>query len=149
MVAVALPPNPANKTLRLELTQHYLSEYSELERILLANMFAVQKNQYSLEILLTIARLCKQNLQMIVHISEIEKLLVAAADSASEAKPAEAVAALDLRTLETTRESDKAMLFPDYYPSTLATVPKDIGSFNASIREMLAPDGDFWVLLDP
>ena len=95
MVAVALPPNPANKTLRLELTQHYLSEYSELERILLANMFAVQKNQYSLEILLTIARLCKQNLQMIVHISEIEKLLVAAADSASEAKPAEAVAALD------------------------------------------------------
>ena len=72
-----------------------MSDYAELERILLANVFIVNKNAYSIEILLTIARLCKQNLQMIIHVSTIETLLIAAAESAAGGNAAAAVAALD------------------------------------------------------
>ncbi len=102
-----LPPVPAGDYLRLksdwhaenarriELSWRFLGENDELMNLLYANLHSVQFNRYNLEVYLSIAQLCRQNLQMLKGLEEIDGQLGKAQEQAAKLHYSEAVAALD------------------------------------------------------
>ena len=80
---------------RLELAWKFLGENDELLDLLNKNLPSVQFHRYNLEVYLSIAKLCRQNLLMLRDLEEVVKDLQAAQDRAAKLQYADAVAALD------------------------------------------------------
>jgi hypothetical protein len=80
---------------RLELVWKFLGENDELLDLLYRNLPSVEFNRYNLEVYLSIAKLCRQNLLMLKDLEEISTHLGTAQDRAAKLQYAEAVAALD------------------------------------------------------
>jgi hexosaminidase len=91
---------PAENARRIELTAKFLGENDELLNLLYANLSSVQFNRYNLEVYLSIAQLCRQNLQMLKGMEEINGQLEKAQEQAAKLHYKEAVTALD-RALDT------------------------------------------------
>jgi hexosaminidase len=80
---------------RLELAWKFLGENDELVDLLYQNLPSVQFHRYNLEVYLSIARLCRQNLLMLRDLAGVAKALEAAQERAAKLQHADAVAALD------------------------------------------------------
>jgi hypothetical protein len=80
---------------RLEIAATALQENDELLDLLHANLNGASHNQFNLEVLLSIAELCRQNLDMILDLGRMNDLLKAAQTAAEQGKGGEAVASLD------------------------------------------------------
>ena len=68
---------------RLQLTQSFLKESDEL-MLLLNNLNAVGNNQYNIEVIKTVAALCRQNISMLLYLKKISELLQAASEVANK-----------------------------------------------------------------
>ena len=79
---------------RLELARRFLAENDELLVLLRENRSRVRFNRYNLDVFLAVARLCRQNLEMLLDLEGIDGELKAAQGLAQTA-PAGAVARLD------------------------------------------------------
>ena len=111
---LALPPVPEGAFLRLrgdssrenarrtELVWKFLGENDELLNLLYRNLPSVEFNRYNLEVYLSLAKVCRQNLLLFQHLDEIAKSLEEARESAGKLRYPEALAALD-KTIETAR----------------------------------------------
>jgi hypothetical protein len=105
--ALALPPVPAADYLhlahnwlkenatRVELAWKFLGENDELLNLLYTNLASVQFNRHNLEVYLSIAQLCRQNLLMFRALEEVSNHLDKAEEQAGKLHYAEAVANLD------------------------------------------------------
>jgi hypothetical protein len=82
-------------TRRLELAATELVENDELLDLLYANLKTVNRNQYNLEVFLSVAGLCRENLEMILELGQMSELLKAAQAAASQGKVSEAIESLD------------------------------------------------------
>jgi hypothetical protein len=80
---------------RLELAWKSLGENDELLDLLYSYLPAVQFNRHNLEVYLSIARLCRQNLLMLKGMDELSSQLEKAQEQAAKLNYGEAVAALD------------------------------------------------------
>ena len=80
-----------------------LAENDELIDRLNQNLNRVESNRYNLEVFLSIAQLCRQNLHMLADISKMEADLSRAHQAACANQPADALAALD-EAIETARK---------------------------------------------
>jgi len=80
---------------RLEIATAALSDNDELLDLLYANLGRVNHNRYTLEVFLSIADLCRQNLEMILDLGRICDLLKTAQTAAGQGDGGEALAALD------------------------------------------------------
>ncbi|WP_321475572.1 glycoside hydrolase family 20 zincin-like fold domain-containing protein [uncultured Paludibaculum sp.] len=104
---LGLPPAPSatldidltdwNKThaRRLELAADFLGENDELLALLHENAGQVAFNRYNLEVALSVAHLCRQNLEMLLDLGRISSQLQNAREAARNQKAREAVEALD------------------------------------------------------
>ena len=63
--------------------------------LLYANLKKVSDNQYNLEVFLSIADVCRQNLEMILELGRMSELLKAAQTAVRQGKDSEAIASLD------------------------------------------------------
>jgi len=102
-----LPPVPSGALLnrdhgwaklnarRLELASFYYSQNDTLMDLLNRNLQSVQFNHYNLEVYVSIARLYRQNLQMLADLQQINGLLDSAQNAAGNAQAAEAVRSVD------------------------------------------------------
>jgi len=109
-----LPPVPAPDYLhlatnwlqdnarRLDLASKALVENDELLNLLYSNLASVQFNRHNLEVYLSIAQLCRQNLLMFLDMEEVSKSLEKAQEHAGKLQYADAVAAMD-HALDTAR----------------------------------------------
>ena len=80
---------------RVELTSKFLGENDELLNMLYSNLASVQFNRHNLEVYLSIAQLCRQNLLMFKDLEEASKNLEKAQENAAKLHYSDAVAALD------------------------------------------------------
>jgi hypothetical protein len=80
---------------RLELAGNFLRENDELEALLYRNLHTVELNRYNLEVYLSIARLCRQNLLLLKHLEAIQRDLEMAQDEAAKLHYADALEAID------------------------------------------------------
>jgi hexosaminidase len=80
---------------RLELAHKFLGENDELLNLLYKNLPAVEFNRHNLEVYLSIAKLCRQNLLMLIELGEISRALEAAQNHATKLQYADALEALD------------------------------------------------------
>jgi flagellin-specific chaperone FliS len=80
---------------RLRLAGDFLAQNDELTDILEANLARVRFNRYNLEVYLSIANLCRQNLVMVQDLGRIADALKAAESAAARSDGQQAVAALD------------------------------------------------------
>ncbi|MFB3828127.1 MAG: glycoside hydrolase family 20 zincin-like fold domain-containing protein [Bryobacteraceae bacterium] len=102
-----LPPSPAGDYLRLsrnwsqenarrlEMAAKFLGENDELLDLLYRNIGSVEFNRYNLEVYLSLAGVCRQNLLLFKRLDEIAKSLETAQEHAGRLRYREAVAALD------------------------------------------------------
>jgi len=107
LATLPLPPVPSGEYLRLRtnwleenarrlgLAWKFLGESDELLDLLYKNLPSVQFHHYNLEVYLSIARLCRQNLLMLTGLEEVAKDFQTAQDHAAKLQYADAVAALD------------------------------------------------------
>jgi hexosaminidase len=95
------PQSGPDNARRLELAWKFLAENDELLNLLYRNLPAVEFNRHNLEVYLSIAKLCRQNLLMLIRLEEISKSLEAAQNHAAKLQYADAVEELD-KTLDTT-----------------------------------------------
>lgn len=84
----------AENSRRLTLARKFLAENQQLTSLLQENRLRVRFNRYNLEVFLSVARLCQENLQMILDLQRIDGELKAAQGLARTA-PARALAHLD------------------------------------------------------
>jgi len=80
---------------RLELVRESMGENDELLNLLYTNLSSVEFNHYNLEVYLSIAKLCRQNLQMMERLEEISADLQTAEEQAAKLHYTEAIEALD------------------------------------------------------
>jgi len=80
---------------RLQLVSQSLADSDELLGLLDRNLRAAEFNRYGLEVFGSIARLCRQNLEMLRDLGKIDEMLASAAERARQGSPKEALAALD------------------------------------------------------
>ncbi len=80
---------------RLDLASTYFAQSDTLVDLLNRNLQSVQFNHYNLELYVSIARLYRQNLQMLMDLQDINGFLNSAEKAAGEAQAEEAVAAVD------------------------------------------------------
>ncbi len=80
---------------RLRLAAEFLTENDELLGILQANLLRAEQNRYNIEVLLSNALLCRQNLELILSLGRIDKQLTQASAHAAAGRSKEAVAAAD------------------------------------------------------
>jgi hypothetical protein len=79
---------------RLELAEQGLTENDELLALLQENLRRAEFNRYNLEVFLSLARLCRHNLEMLRDLGRMDHLIASAHKSAA-GDPAAAVADLD------------------------------------------------------
>ena len=80
---------------RLELGWKFLGENDELENLLYTNLQSVEFNRYNLEVYLSIAKLCRQNLLLFKSLDEVNRSLEKAQEDAGKLHYADALAGLD------------------------------------------------------
>jgi hexosaminidase len=80
---------------RLRLAGNFLARNDELIGLLEMNLRRAKFNRYNLVVFLSIARLCRQNLEMLLDMGKINDLLKSAQQAASVAHAAEAVSDID------------------------------------------------------
>lgn len=80
---------------RLELGWKFLGENDELENLLYANLQSVEFNRHNLEVYLSIAKICRQNLLLFKSLDEINLALENAQEEAGKLHYAAAIAGLD------------------------------------------------------
>jgi hypothetical protein len=80
---------------RIDLAWKFLGENDELLNLLYKNLPSVEFNRYNLEVYLSIAKLCRQNLLMLKDLEEISRALESAQDQAAKLHYSEAVDSLD------------------------------------------------------
>jgi hexosaminidase len=85
--------NEINKE-RLQLAQKYLNENDNLMRLLLANVEHADQQQYNLQVLHSIAMICRQNINMLLGLQSINELLLLASQTA-RTNPAGSVLLID------------------------------------------------------
>jgi hexosaminidase len=85
----------ADQARRLEVAAIFSTQNDELSRLLETNLQRADFNRYNLEIFLSIARLCRQNLEMLADLGRMDELLASAAPAAGNGPAGEAVAAVD------------------------------------------------------
>jgi hexosaminidase len=102
-----LPPVPQGEYLRLpfdwslenakrvKMAQDNMPANAELLGLLHANLHSVQFQRYNLQVFLSIAGLCRQNLQMLTEMEALDGALKAAQAAAAHVEYAQAVASLD------------------------------------------------------
>ena len=78
---------------RLQLAQSFLKESDELVR-LLNNLNALENNQYNIEVIKTVAALCRQNISMLFTLKKISELLQAASEATNN-NPEDALNTID------------------------------------------------------
>lgn len=119
-----LPPVPAAEYLtfnsnwssenarRLEAASKALRENDELLQLLYTNLGRVEFNRYNLEVLISIAQLCRQNLDMLQNLARINSSLETAHQEAIRQDPEKAIASLDetLDIAEAIRQSRNRVL---------------------------------------
>lgn len=88
------PWSRANRK-RLERASQFRQENAELLDLLDANLRTVEYNRYNLEVFLSIARIYRQNLDLLESLSRIDTLFAAASEAFRDGKPPLAVAAVD------------------------------------------------------
>jgi hypothetical protein len=81
---------------RLQLADKFLAENDELINLLLTNVLYAEFNRDNLMVFLSIARLCRQNLEMLLDMGRISNALKSAQDAAAAAQAAPALADMDL-----------------------------------------------------
>lgn len=67
---------------RIQDAEFFLKQNSEIIDLLHKNLRSVQYNQYNLEVMLSVALLCRQNLNMLLHLQHIDTLLQLSSKSA-------------------------------------------------------------------
>lgn len=82
-----------NKVL-LATAEKFLKENDELMNLLSENLVAADYQHYNLQVLRTVAQLCRQNLTMLLNLQKIDHLLQLSSDAAG-ANPALAVSLID------------------------------------------------------
>jgi len=87
---------------RIELASEFVPENDELLGLLQGNLPRADHNAYDLEVFLSIAHLCRQNLEMIHDVARMDALLRGAAEAAGKGQPKQAVSSID-RAIETAR----------------------------------------------
>ena len=115
---IPLPPVPASNlsyasewsaqnSKRLQLASEFLVDNDELLALLHENLPRADLNPYNLEVFLSIANLCRHNLEMLGSIGRMDGLLKTAADAAGKRESKQAVSALDqvLRQAKLVRHS--------------------------------------------
>ena len=85
----------AQNTRRLQLASQLLAENDALLDLLHANLKRVEFNRYNLEVFLAIARLYRQNLQMLLELKRIDQALESSESAARRADAVSAVTSLD------------------------------------------------------
>ena len=80
---------------RLGLASTFYSQNAALIDLLHTNLQSVRFNYYNLEVYLSIAWLCRQNLEMLMGLQQIDSLLDSAGQAAAEADARQAVASVD------------------------------------------------------
>jgi hexosaminidase len=80
---------------RLELTWKFFGENDELMNLLYSKLSSVQFNRYNLEVYLSLAEICRQNLKFLQGLESVSDDLEAAQDEAGKLHYAEAVSSLD------------------------------------------------------
>jgi hypothetical protein len=88
---------------RLELASEFLAQNDELLDLLRMNLGRVEFNHYNLEVLTSVAGLCRQNLLLLENLSRLDGFLKAAQAAAARVEAGRAVAALD-RALDVAEE---------------------------------------------
>jgi hypothetical protein len=113
--AIPLPPVPSAADLnyssawsrenaqRLRIAEGGLVENEALVGLLNTNLRLAESNRYSLEVFLSIAHLCRQNLDMLRALGRIDASLASAQEAAKKQEHRQAVEALD-RALAMARE---------------------------------------------
>jgi len=80
---------------RLDLASSYFAQSDTLMDLLNRNLQSVKFNHYNLDLYVSIARLYRQNLQMLTDLQQINSMLNSAENAAGQAQASEAVAAVD------------------------------------------------------
>ena len=80
---------------RLEIAAAALPGNDELLDLLYANLKTVNGHRYNLKVFVSVADLCRQNLEMILELGRMNEMLKAAQTAAKQGKDREAVAFLD------------------------------------------------------
>jgi hexosaminidase len=88
---------------RLQLASEFLTENDELLGRLFDQVYGVDRNRYTLEVFASIARLYRQNLEMLLDIGGMCQSLESAGKAAAAQKPKDAIESLD-SALELARE---------------------------------------------
>jgi hexosaminidase len=88
---------------RLQLASVFYSQNDELMDLLHEKLQSVRFNHYNLEVYLSIVGLYRQNLEMILELSQMDSLLDYAQQAAADGKPKRAVGSLD-RALDLAKE---------------------------------------------
>ena len=112
---IPLPPAPSGQDLayssswartnreRLRLAARFQNENDELTRLLSANLEKAEFNRFNLEVLQTIARICRQNLEFLGGLGRIDELFVSAQAASREGEARKALEAID-QALDSARE---------------------------------------------
>jgi hypothetical protein len=112
---ISLPPVPSGPDLsyastwmqanrrRLEIAAESMPESDELLGLLYSNLTRASWNRYNLEVFVSIARLCRQNLEMLRNLGGIDRALAAASSAAGRQDAKAAVQQMD-RALDMVRE---------------------------------------------
>lgn len=116
---------------RLELAGKYRLENDELCAILHENLRNVEFNRYNLEVFLSIAALCRQNLDLLLDLERMNALIGAAHHAVNGGKPANIVADLD-KALGIAREMLRArdVVFNDTVETWLKSWHPRVASAN-------------------
>jgi hexosaminidase len=103
---IPLPPIPPGADLSFDppkaderlapLVDQYLAENVELSKLLAAELAHAEFNRYNIEVMQSIAGLCRQNLDMLRAMDQITRHLAEARAASSEAHSTEALAAIDV-----------------------------------------------------
>jgi hexosaminidase len=88
---------PMNKR-RLQLAGRFLAENDELLDLLYENLRRVDFNRYNLELYIGIARLYRQNIEMLLDLGRINAALQAAQSAAAKPEPKQALSYVDRAT---------------------------------------------------
>ena len=117
---------------RLELAAVFLAENDELLGLLQENLRRVEFNRYNLEVYISIARLFRQNLEMLLDIGRMCSMLEAAVGAKADRKPKQVVAAADKAlelALQIRQERNTALrdAIATYYKAWFPRVPEANG----------------------
>ena len=104
--SLQLPPVPAldltrqdywheGNLQRMRMASKYKPLNDELIALLNSNMLRADTNRYNLEVLLSVAELCRENLNLLGSLDSIDESLSQARDAAAAGSPQKALAALD------------------------------------------------------